>query len=124
MVRALTATEGFEVERDLLVVVDDASLSPGQPRFRARGSAGGHNGLQSIEMALGTREYARLRIGVGGPPQGEDLTDWVVSGFEDSQDEDAVLNALPRLADGVELWARDGIEAAMNRYNMPLDDEG
>ena len=75
-------------------------------------------------MALGTREYARLRIGVGGPPQGEDLTDWVLSGFEDSQDEDAVLNALPRLADGVELWARDGIEAAMNRYNMPLDDEG
>ncbi|UCC75079.1 MAG: aminoacyl-tRNA hydrolase [Gemmatimonadota bacterium] len=119
--RALLEYAPLDLERDLLVVVDDVALEPGRPRFRARGSAGNHNGLQSIEDVLGTQEYARLRIGVGAPAGGADLADWVLSEFDDPDDEDAVLGVLPRLVEGVEVWAREGIEAAMNRYNAPLD---
>jgi PTH1 family peptidyl-tRNA hydrolase len=123
-VRALAEWEALDVETDLLVVVDDTALEPGRPRFRARGSAGGHNGLISIEGALGTRDYPRLRIGVGTPPAGVDSADWVLSEFDDPADEEAVLAILPRLAEGVELWAREGIEPAMNRYNAaPPADE-
>lgn len=121
--RALLEAASLDVARDLLVVVDDVALEPGRPRFRARGSAGNHNGLQSVEDALGTREYARLRIGVGAAPRDVGLADWVLSEFDDPNDEDAVLDVLPRAADGVEVWARDGIETAMNRYNVPLDTE-
>lgn len=114
--------EGHELDltADVLVVVDDVALEPGRPRFRARGSAGSHNGLQSIEDALGTREYSRLRIGVGAPPPGVERTDWVLSEFHDPTHEDAVLAALPRLVEGVEVWAREGIDAAMNRFNVPV----
>lgn len=122
-VRALLESASLDVETDLLIVVDDAALDPGRPRFRARGSAGSHNGLQSVEDALGTRDYARLRIGVGAAPPGMDLADWVLSPFDDPKDEEAVLSALPLLAEGVEIWAREGIEKAMNRYNVPLDPE-
>lgn len=122
-VRALFEHAPLDLEHDVLIVVDDAALEPGRPRFRARGSAGSHNGLQSIEDVLGTREYARLRIGVGAPPHEVELADWVLSEFDDPDDEDAVLEVLPRLAEGVELWARQGVEAAMNRYNAPLSDD-
>jgi PTH1 family peptidyl-tRNA hydrolase len=122
-VRALVESESLDPVRDLLVVVDDVALPPGQPRFRARGSAGSHNGLQSIEDALGTRDYARLRIGVGAAPPGADLADWVLSEFDDPADEEAVLAALPRIAEGVEVWAREGVEVAMNRYNVALSSE-
>ncbi len=122
-VRALLESTDLDRSRDLLVVVDDVALEPGRPRFRARGSAGSHNGLQSIENALGTREYARLRIGVGAPSPGIGLTDWVLSEFDDPRDEDAVLAVLARLSEAVEVWAREGIEVAMNRYNVPFPDE-
>ncbi len=118
-VRRLVESPEFDAACDLLVVVDDAALEPGRPRFRARGSAGSHNGLQSVEDALGTQEYARLRIGVGAAPPGVELADWVLSEFDDPSDEDAVLAVLPRLVEGVEVWAREGIEEAMNRYNAP-----
>jgi PTH1 family peptidyl-tRNA hydrolase len=119
-VRVLAESQSLDLQSDLLVVVDDVALEPGRPRFRARGSAGSHNGLQSVELALGTRDYARLRIGVGAAPANVDLADWVLSEFDDPAEEDAVLAVLPRLAEGVELWAREGIDAAMNRYNVAL----
>lgn len=116
-VRVLVESVDLDLE-DLLVVVDDTALESGQPRFRARGSAGSHNGLQSVEDALGTQDYARLRIGVGTVPPGVERADWVLSEFDDPADEDAVLEVLPHLAEGVEVWAREGIEIAMNRYNV------
>lgn len=122
-VRMLVENTTLDIQRDLLVVVDDVALEPGRPRFRARGSAGNHNGLESVEMALGTREYARLRIGVGAAPPGVALADWVLSEFDDPADEDAVLEVLPRLVEAAELWAREGIEAAMNRYNVSTKSE-
>lgn len=122
-VRALIQLADLDLMSDLLVVVDDVALDPGRPRFRPRGSAGGHNGLQSVEVALGTREYPRLRIGVGSPPPGSDLAEWVLSEFDNSEHEEAVLNVLPRLADGVEVWVREGLEMAMNRFNVTPDAE-
>jgi PTH1 family peptidyl-tRNA hydrolase len=119
-VRAMLEWESLALGADLLIVVDDAALDPGRLRFRARGSAGSHNGLQSVEDALGTQEYARLRIGVGQPPAGVVLAEWVLSDFDDPDDEDSVLEALPRSCEGVELWAREGIESAMNRYNVTV----
>lgn len=107
----------LDVGRDLLVVVDDAALPPGRARLRARGSAGGHQGLLSIEGALETQAYARLRIGVGAPPPGTDLADWVLSPFESAEEEAAVRALFPRLAEGVEAWVREGIEPAMTRTN-------
>src|SRR6266550_4803052 len=70
-------------QRDLLVIVDEAALPLGTFRFRARGSSAGHNGLKSIEGALGHQDYARLRVGIG-PPAGRnrgDLADYVLSEF-------------------------------------------
>jgi PTH1 family peptidyl-tRNA hydrolase len=122
-VRALLEYVPLDLEHDMLIVVDDVALEPGRPRFRARGSAGSHNGLQSVEDVLGTREYARLRIGVGAPPDGVELADWVLSEFDDPKDEDAVLEVLPRLTEGVELWAHEGVEAAMNRFNALSGDD-
>ncbi|HSJ26420.1 MAG TPA: aminoacyl-tRNA hydrolase [Longimicrobiales bacterium] len=113
---ALPGTEGFDVARDLLVVVDDVALDAGRVRFRARGSAGGHNGLKSVESTLGTQEYARLRIGVGTPPSGADLATWVLSPFDEAG-RDAVVERLPELVDALRTWLDDGVEAAGNRYN-------
>jgi peptidyl-tRNA hydrolase, PTH1 family len=105
-----------DLATDLLVVVDDAALDVGRIRLRPSGSAGGHNGLKSVESALGTRDYARLRIGVGTPPDGVDLSDWVLSPFDEA-DEDVILAAMPELVAAVRTWMDEGIEAAMSRHN-------
>ncbi|MEI2721003.1 MAG: aminoacyl-tRNA hydrolase [Gemmatimonadales bacterium] len=102
---------------DLLVLVDDVALPPGRFRLRGAGSAGGHNGLKSIEGALRRQDYARLRIGVGAkPPEYDDLADWVLGRF--TNDERATLDAtLDQMADAVACWVHDGIEIAMTRFN-------
>lgn len=106
----------FEVARDLLVVVDDAALDVGRVRFRARGSAGGHNGLRSVEASLRTQEYARLRIGVGGAPSDVDLADWVLDEF-DEEEESGIRALLPELVEAVAVWVTEGLEPAANRFN-------
>ncbi|HEX6938383.1 MAG TPA: aminoacyl-tRNA hydrolase [Longimicrobiales bacterium] len=115
-VAPLRSLPDFDPGRDLLVVVDDVALDVGRVRFRPRGSAGGHNGLRSVEAALGTRDYARLRIGVGAPPVGTDLADWVLS-RPSREDEERLLALLPALTEAVRVWVEEGIEAAMNRFN-------
>ena len=109
----------FDAATDLLVVVDDVALPVGRMRVRAHGSAGGHNGLKSIEQTIGGQDYARLRIGIR-PTQPErdlgDLADFVLSPFARSEREE-IMASMPRLADAVELWLREGIKAAMNTYN-------
>ena len=105
---------------DLLVVVDEVQLPVGRFRIRARGSAGGHNGLKSVEHALDSREYARLRIGVGPSEERKgiyrDLADFVLSPFARDERED-VLALLPDLAAATETWIRDGVGKAMNLHN-------
>jgi PTH1 family peptidyl-tRNA hydrolase len=109
----------FTPARDLLVLVDDAAIPLGTFRLRARGSAGGHNGLKSIEAALRSQEYARLRIGVGPAPEGlDDLADFVLDGFDEA--EMRVLAVLwPTMVDAVACWLVEGIEAAMTKFNRP-----
>lgn len=106
--------------RDLLVVVDEVALPVGRYRLRARGSAGGHNGLKSVETAIGNQEYARLRIGVGPSEERrgiyEDLADFVLAPFARDERE-AILALMPKLEDAVDLWIREGIERAMNAHN-------
>jgi PTH1 family peptidyl-tRNA hydrolase len=101
---------------DLLVVVDEAALPFGRLRARARGSAGGHNGLKSVIERLGTQEFPRLRLGVGRGDARRDLADHVLSKFEPA--ERAELETfIARAADAAEMFAVDGIGKVMNTYN-------
>ena len=108
---------GFDLSRDMLVVVDDYALPIGTFRMRARGSAGGHNGLRSIEDCLNTQDYARLRIGVGPLPEDDiDPADFVLLTMT-SDAVDTLAKLLPTLAEAVECWVHEGIQPAMNRFN-------
>ena len=101
---------------DLLVVSDDVYLPVGALRLRARGSSGGHRGLESVETALGSRDFARLRIGVGAAESSAELREHVLEAF--SPDEQPhVDEAVMRAADAVECWVTEGIRSAMNRFN-------
>ena len=107
---------GFDFTRDLLIAVDDAAIPLGTFRLRARGSAGGHNGLRSIEAALQSQEYARLRIGIGPAPENDDLSEFVLAPF--AHEELALLDKRwSVMVDAVGCWVRDGIDEAMTRYN-------
>ncbi len=102
---------------DLLVLVDDVALPPGRFRLRGAGTPGGHNGLKSIEAALRRQDYPRLRIGVGvKPPEYHDLADWVLGRFTPAERE-ALDEILDPMAEAVECWVAEGIEAAMTRFN-------
>jgi PTH1 family peptidyl-tRNA hydrolase len=113
----LRALPGFDPAHDLLVLVDDVALPIGKFRLRGAGSAGGHNGLKSIEGALQRQDYARLRIGVGPVPADVvDLADFVLAPFapDESREIDALLDPM---SDAVETWLAEGIERAMSRHN-------
>lgn len=112
----LVFLEGLDPTRDLLVVVDDVNLDVGRTRLRAGGSAGGHNGLKSIEASLRTQEYPRLRIGVGAKPPGEDLADWVLSPFP-GEEGFRIRDRMPDVVACIRKWVEDGTEAAMNQCN-------
>ena len=107
---------------DLFVVVDDANLELGRLRARPSGSAGGHNGLKSIIEALGTEEFARLRVGVGRGDGRLDLADHVLAKF-DPDERIEVAEAVGRTADAAELFVTEGIVAVMNRFNRKEDGE-
>jgi PTH1 family peptidyl-tRNA hydrolase len=107
---------------DLFVVVDDTNLELGRLRARPSGSAGGHNGLKSVIGALGTEEFARLRIGVGRGDDRRDLADHVLAKF-DPQERVDVEEATARGADAAELFAAEGIVPVMNRFNRKEDGE-
>lgn len=106
--------------KDLMVVSDEVQLEVGTFRFRSRGSAGGHNGLKSIEHALGSQEYARLRIGVGPAKDDQrrigDLADYVLGDFGKTE-RDVVRALLPEFDEALRAWVAEGIEPVMNRFN-------
>ena len=101
---------------DVLVVLDDASLPLGQLRLRKSGSAGGHNGLESILVHFGTELVPRLRVGIGSP-DGRPLHDHVLGRFSD-EEQSAADEAIARAADAFEYANAHGLEAAMNQFNQ------
>lgn len=109
---------GWSSYRDLLVILDEAALPLGSFRFRAGGSSAGHNGLKSIQAALGHQEYARLRVGIA-PPAGRqrgDLADYVLSDFGKA-DAAVVRELMPTFVEAIETWIEEGIAITMNRFN-------
>lgn len=105
----------------LVVAVDDADLALGEIRLRPGGSSGGHHGLESIEQHLGSREYARLRIGIGRNDGAREITGHVLGQL--STGELAVLEkVLARAADQVESWLAHGLQKAMSQFNGVIDD--
>jgi PTH1 family peptidyl-tRNA hydrolase len=96
---------------DLIVVHDDLDLPPGDVRVKGGGGAGGHNGVRSVIQRLGP-DFVRVRVGIGQPPAGIGVTDYVLSKMDAT-----VRDAIPRAADAVEAVVEDGPEAAMNRFN-------
>lgn len=103
---SLRADPAFDAARDLLILVDDFQIPIGTFRFRPDGSAGGHNGLKSIEGSLQSQQYARLRVGVGPLPDGiGDWADYVLAPFEPEQIEQ-VDSLTPKMIDEVEKWLK------------------
>ena len=105
---SLRADPAFDPARDLLVLVDDFAIPTSTFRLRGEGSAGGHNGLKSIESALLSQQYARLRIGVGPLPEGvSDWSEYVLAPFTPEQREQ-VEAIMPQLVDAVTTWVKEG----------------
>jgi PTH1 family peptidyl-tRNA hydrolase len=104
---------------DLVVVFDDMDLPLGRLRIRPRGGHGGHNGLRSITERLGSQGFARVRVGVGRPPEG-----WSASGHLLARIPEELRprfdEAVVRAADAVQCIWDEGVEEAMNRFNAPL----
>ena len=112
---ALVRKHGLE-PGELLIGVDEFSLPLGRLRLRASGSAGGHNGLQSVLDALGTRDVPRLRMGVGPVPAGADPAEFVLSRFR-PEEKPTVKDMLERAVQAAQTVLKEGLEAAMNRFN-------
>ena len=109
----------WQPSTDLLVIVDEVALPLGSYRLRASGSAGGHNGLKSVEQALKSQQYARLRIGIKPADERREvgsLSDFVLGQFGKAEREE-ILSLMPKVQDATEIWLRDGIAAAMNVHN-------
>jgi PTH1 family peptidyl-tRNA hydrolase len=102
---------------DLMIVVDEVALPLGRYRFRAKGSAGGHNGLKSIESAVQSQEYPRLRVGIApdDPARRGVLRDYVLDEFG-KREESVVRELMPTFTSALELWLTDGIVPVMNRF--------
>ena len=101
----------------VLVVSDEIALPIGKLRVRAKGSAGGHNGLKSVIACLGSEDFPRIRLGVGAPPHPDyDMADWVLSSFK-HQDAEDMAKAAARAAEAVECYVLHGPERTMNRFN-------
>jgi PTH1 family peptidyl-tRNA hydrolase len=112
-VRAAVRNANADPETELLVVADDVDLPLGKIRLRRGGSAGGHNGLRDVIEALGTDQFARLRVGIG---RSGETVDHVLSTF--GRDEEGLADeAIATAADAVERWLAEGTEAAMNAFN-------
>ena len=113
----LAARDFYKIELEgILIVCDDFNLPLAKLRLRAKGTAGGQNGLANILERLGTDDVPRLRIGIGTPPPGRDPAGYVLSRF--TKDEQPVMaEALDRAANAAAAWAESGIAEAMNKYN-------
>lgn len=99
-----------------LIIYDDLDLPPGTVRLRPEGGSGGHKGMRSIIEHLGSRNFPRLRIGIGRPPGRMDPAAYVLQDFS-AEEQPLVEEALARAVTAVETWLREGIVMAMSRHN-------
>lgn len=107
----------FDIEiSDIVVVYDDIDLPFGRIRIREQGGHGGHNGIRSLIEQLGTRDFPRVRIGIGRPEGEKDVADYVLSGFTAAEKE-IWLRVVEKARDAVSCMAEEGITAAMQRYH-------
>ena len=118
-VREITDYFKIDPEEELIVISDDVSLEVGGIRIRKKGSAGGHNGMKDIIAHLGTQEFLRIRVGVGGKPEGQDLVNHVLGHFS-QEDRKVVEEAVHSAADAVKLMVQGQADAAMNQYNKKV----
>ena len=112
----------MDPQQNLIVIYDDISLDAGQLRVRAKGSAGGHNGIKSIIERLGTQDFKRVRIGVGHVPAGYDQADWVLGKFPSAQQTD-MIDAFERAAMAASALVHEPTEQVMNRFNTKITKE-
>ena len=101
---------------DLLIVFDDLDLDCGDIRIRQQGSSGGHNGLNSIEAHLGTQKFARLRVGIGPRPSGDELVDYVLGSWDENQRK-PLEESIKESMDAIHYYASHRIEECMSQFN-------
>jgi PTH1 family peptidyl-tRNA hydrolase len=106
--------------KQILVAVDDADLLLGEIRLKPKGSSGGHHGLESIERHLVSREFARLRIGIGRKDGAREITNYVLGKF-DLTENGLLEKVLERASGQIECWLDGGIERAMSQFNGVVD---
>lgn len=112
----------YKVEtKDIIIVFDDISLNLGQLRIRLKGSAGGHNGIKSIISAIGTNEFARIKIGIGENRTYHDLADYVLGKFSD--EEKNIMDMAYKAVSKAVYKMIDDVNSAMNIYNKRIDNE-
>jgi len=121
VVAALVRHKCLTPEEDLIVISDDANLPAGQLRIRPKGSSGGHKGLQSIIHELGHDGFARLRLGIG-QAGGASLTEHVLTPFPPAV-RVKIENMIAKAADAVAFWLKHGMEATMNMFNKPTEED-
>ncbi|NLA58024.1 MAG: aminoacyl-tRNA hydrolase [Firmicutes bacterium] len=114
-VREISESCGI-VPENLLVIYDDLDLEVGQLRLRRKGSAGGHKGVSSIISCLGADDFHRLRVGIGKPPQGVEVVDYVLGGFSDQQWE-IIQQVVAYACEAALVWVNHGVDEAMARFN-------
>jgi PTH1 family peptidyl-tRNA hydrolase len=108
----------FKAKReDIVVIHDDLDLPLGRIRFYANGGPGGHKGVESIIAALGSRDFIRIRVGVGRPPPGMDPVDYVLLDFSPT-DRLVVEEAIAKVGEAVPFLLKEGLAVAMNKYNQ------
>lgn len=121
-VRSLLDYYKIDETQELIVIYDDVSLAVGQLRIRAKGSAGGHNGIKNIIAHLGGQEFPRIKVGVGEKPPKYDLADYVLGHFTKAEQEKMQEGYDDAIA-AIEYILSDNIEEAMNRFNRKKKEE-
>ena len=120
-VRELVAEHQVDVKSDLIVIYDELDLALGAIRIRQRGGTAGHNGMESIQGALGTDEFLRIRLGIAPERKVADGAKFVLTPFRKAQDK-VVDEMLDTAAQAVEVILKEGPAAAMNRFNRKTED--
>lgn len=115
-IRELVDYYKINPEEELIIIYDDINLAPGKLRIRAKGSAGGHNGIKNIITHIGSQSFYRIRIGVGEKPEGWDLADYVLNRFN-REDEPVIREALQDTVEACKVIMLEDIRTAMNKFN-------